>query len=142
MQGNPVKRRKEWFWDSRCPSGCKVLATHGICHDLKDRLSSGDPQAGESSDCNWGCVRRDLLRRGAVVCAGCAIKRDCERSDSLDHFECHKYGGKRLSIISIDIHDCRIHDCQFDHPIGAIADEPEFGAESLLWQRHHGHGIV
>jgi hypothetical protein len=92
-------------------------------------------------------VRRDLLRRGAAARTGCAVKRRCERSDSLGHFGCHKYGGKRLSIVSIDvcdcrIHDSRIHDCQFDYSVGAIADEPEFGAESLLRQRHNGHGIV
>jgi hypothetical protein len=87
-------------------------------------------------------VRRDLLRRGAAVRAGCAIKRDCERSDSVDQFKCHKYGGKRLSVVSIDFHDCRIHDCQSDHPVGAIADEHEFGAESLLRQRDDGRGIV
>jgi hypothetical protein len=87
-------------------------------------------------------VRRDLLRRGAALRAGCAIKRDCERSDSLDQFKCRKYGGKRLSVVSIDFHDCRIHDCQSDHPVGAIADEHEFGAESLLRQRDDGRGIV
>ena len=92
-------------------------------------------------------MRRDLRRRGAVVRTGCAVKQRGERSNSLGHFECHKYGGKRLSVASIDIDDCRvpdsrIHDCQFDHPVGAIADEPEFGAESLLRQRHNGHGIV
>jgi hypothetical protein len=97
-------------------------------------------------------VRRDLLRRGAAARTGCAVKRRCERSDSLGHFGCHKYGGKRLSIVSIDIHDSRIHDsrihdsrihdCQFDYSVGAIADEPEFGTESLLRQRHNGHGIV
>ena len=72
-----------------------------------------------------------------VACTGCAIKRRCERSDSLAHFGCHKFSGKWLSVVSIDIHDC-----QFDHPVGAIADEPEFGAESLLRQRDDGRGIV
>src|ERR1700743_1339981 len=65
--GKSCKAQERMVLVHRCPAGSKVLATHGICHDLKDRLSSGDPRAGESSDCNWGCVRRDLLRRGMVA---------------------------------------------------------------------------
>ncbi|HTF67886.1 MAG TPA: hypothetical protein VK638_34925, partial [Edaphobacter sp.] len=57
--GSWKRAGKEWFWDGRSAPECKVLATHGICHDLKGQILPGDPQAGELSDCNWGGMRRN-----------------------------------------------------------------------------------
>jgi hypothetical protein len=34
------------------------------------------------------------------------------------------------------------HDGQFDHSVCAVADESQFGAESLLRQRDDGHGVA
>jgi hypothetical protein len=117
---------------------CKVLATHGICHDLKGQTLPGDPQAGEISDCNWGGVRRDRFRRGAVARTRRAGERCRERPNSVYVYivRRHEHTGEYLHSITIDPRDGWL-----DHSVAAVTDQPEFSAEPLLRQRNHGHGI-
>ena len=65
-----VRHGKSLVCDGRWIAVRKVLATRGVCDDLKKAVTtSGEPQSGDLQDCNWDGVRRDGVRRDASACA-------------------------------------------------------------------------
>src|SRR5882757_9304081 len=112
-------RRKEWLWDGRSTPECKVLATQGFCHDLREQILLLETlETGEQSDCNWGGVRRDRFRRGAATRTRRAGERCSERPNSVSIVGHHEHTGEYLHSITIDLHDDWI-----DYSVAAVTVE-------------------
>jgi len=94
---------------------CKVLATQGFCHDLREQILLLETlETGEQSDCNWGGVRRDRFRRGAVARTRCAGERCRERPNSVYVYivRRHEHTGEYLHSITIDLEQQTVKDDQ------------------------------
>ena len=89
MQPDALRRGKSSVCDGRWIAKPKVLATRGVCDDLKKAVTtSGEPQSGDLQDCNWDGVRRDGVRWDTSACAEFATEFAVEQWRECSG-ECH-----------------------------------------------------